>query len=765
MSLQVKQFYVFGPFCLDGTRRVLLHNGKVIPLTNKAFETLLILVRNSGQLVKKEDLMREIWPDTFVEEGSLTRNISVLRKILGEGPSDHQYIQTIPKQGYRFVAEVREIFDKDSPLIDEQDQNEEEINQPTNAKVASHQESLQITSLTNNAYSVAEATNKQDVSLEQIIAPNPSTAITGNRDKQFTVSRYIFLSIIVVVLMAIVFVIQHYLWRDISINPIQKMKVTKFTSSGKVINAVISPDEKYIAYVEDTGQQSLWIRQVNTNSSLQIISPANVSYQGLAFSPDSNYIYYNIWDKKHVGVIHRISVLGGSASKIIEDVMPTLAISPDGRAIAFVRGYAKERAQTLIVANIDGTQERTLARREHSSGSFWQPAWSPDGKLIACATGGGEQGLNYTQIIVVSLESGSERLLTTEKWLGIKGLAWHSDGRGLVITAKDQLESHFQLWFLSYPDGEIRQISNDVNDYSGVSMTADSSALVSVQEDRVFNIWLASSDNINDARKITSSKYEGFGLSWTPDGRIVYVSMESQDYDIWIMDKDGSNKKQLTTSLGDEILPCVSADGKYLLYTSLQTGIPHIWRIDIDGKNPQQLTDGMGEWWPNCSPTDQTFVYLTTHEIEVWRMSIKGGEPIKLTEFHSYAPTISPDGKQLAFSYWDETATPQKLRGAIIPIDDSQKDRKIFDIPLTAVRSSSTVFFRWTPDSQALAYYDNNNGISNIWRLPLDGDAPKPLTDFRENQIFNFEWSRDGKHLACTRGIATSDVVLIKDFH
>ena len=105
------QIFEFGEFRLDNSRRLLTRNGEVVPLTHKAFETLALLVENRGRIVEKDELLREIWPDTFVEEGSLARNISVLRKALGEGPSDHQYIQTIPKQGYRFVATVREVIE------------------------------------------------------------------------------------------------------------------------------------------------------------------------------------------------------------------------------------------------------------------------------------------------------------------------------------------------------------------------------------------------------------------------------------------------------------------------------------------------------------------------------------------------------------------------------------------------------------------------------------------------------------------------------
>lgn len=101
--------YEFGPFRVLPVERRVLRGGDVVPLTPKVFDTLLALVQNSGRLVAKDELMKMIWQDSFVEEGNLTQNIFILRKTLGESPHDHQYIVTIPGQGYRFVAEVQEI--------------------------------------------------------------------------------------------------------------------------------------------------------------------------------------------------------------------------------------------------------------------------------------------------------------------------------------------------------------------------------------------------------------------------------------------------------------------------------------------------------------------------------------------------------------------------------------------------------------------------------------------------------------------------------
>src|SRR5919199_3646906 len=110
MSQTVRHLYEFGPFRLDATERLLLRGEQHIPLTPKAFETLLVLVEHGGHVIEKNELMKKVWPNTFVEEVNLAKNVSSLRKILGGETSEQPYIETIPKRGYRFIAGVREVW-------------------------------------------------------------------------------------------------------------------------------------------------------------------------------------------------------------------------------------------------------------------------------------------------------------------------------------------------------------------------------------------------------------------------------------------------------------------------------------------------------------------------------------------------------------------------------------------------------------------------------------------------------------------------------
>src|SRR5437868_8546557 len=117
MSVRRKRIYEFGAYRLDESERTLSRDGQALPLPAKAFDTLLLLVGNRGHLLEKDELMRRLWPDTFVEEANLTNNISLLRKALASGAAESAYIETVPRRGYRFIGGVRELGDEEGELV------------------------------------------------------------------------------------------------------------------------------------------------------------------------------------------------------------------------------------------------------------------------------------------------------------------------------------------------------------------------------------------------------------------------------------------------------------------------------------------------------------------------------------------------------------------------------------------------------------------------------------------------------------------------
>jgi len=582
------------------------------------------------------------------------------------------------------------------------------------------------------------------------------------RHKKAVVAAF---AILLLVASATVFLAYKKLWLSGAPNePLRTMRIARLTTTGKANKAAIAPDGKYIVHVaSEDGQQSLRVRQVNATGDVQVVPPAEVRYTGLTFSRDGDFIYYVVSEKNSPrAALYQRPTLGGTARKIISDVDSAVAVSPDGKHLAFIRNEVEQSEQVLMVTNADGGGERKLAVRKFPN-FFRAVSWSPDGKKIACAVGSYVPSYN-SYLVEVQVEGGPEKAIASPGWFFIGELGWLPDGRGLIMDASELSSARFdsaQLWRLSVQNGEVWRITNDLNNYSGVSLTADSNRLVTVQSETVSNIWLVPHGEAERAIQVTygASRRDGeAGLALTPDGKIVFTSKASGTEDIWIMDADGSHQRQLTASAGLNNNPAVSPDGRFIVFTSTRTGASHLWRMDIDGSNPRQLTSGSGESSAQVSPDGKWVVYtLSAGKTTLWRVSIEGGAPLPVSDRFMFSPVISPDGKSIAAIYRDEqTNSPEKI--AIMPFTGGEF-WKIFD-----VSKSNWGTIRWMPDGRALSYVVTSGGVSNIWIQPLAGSAPRQLTNLKSEQIFWFDWSRDGAQIACARGTETNDVVLISNF-
>lgn len=407
-----------------------------------------------------------------------------------------------------------------------------------------------------------------------------------------------------------------------------------------------------------------------------------------------------------------------------------------------------------MVADADGSGERKLAsRRNDDVFSLLGPAWSPDGRVIACADGSFAGGFHMS-VVSVSVADGTEQRASSQKWFGVLKLVWLKDGSGLILAAADEPVSPIRLWYLSYPGGDAHRITEDANDYRDPSLTADSNSLVSVQSNRLINIWVAPNGDAGRATQITSGVGWTYGLAWTPNDRIIYSTTAGGNLDLWSIRSDGTDKTQLTVDAGSNYHPAVSHDGRYVFFSSSRAGAFSIWRMDIDGSNPKRLTNGDSDFYPSPSPDGQWVVYQSGGaKPTLWRVPVGGGQSLQLSAANTSAPTVSPDGKLIACRYWEESSRSQKI--AIMPFEGGQPI-KTFDIPIHRWQR-----ILWTSEGRALMYVDVRAGVSNIWKQPLDGGPATQLTDFRADHVFSYDWSRDNRLLACERGVEINDVVVI----
>lgn len=732
MSRRDKHFYEFGPYRLDLSERLLRREEREIQLPPKVFETLLVFVENSGHILEKDELMQKLWPDSFVEESSLSQNIFLLRKALGDaGAAGAPYIETIPRRGYRFTAEVREVRDEPTALL---------VNQRTETRVIIEEE------LESGAHA-ADAPAAPRVQPTRLHLPVIAAAVVAT--------------------LVGIFIWQLFDRRAASSpGAFHDMRMTRMTATGKARRPAISPDGRYVAHVvEEAGRQSIWVRQVAALSGVAIVAPDDVDYEGLTFTRDGNYVSYVVYPKpKHYGALYQTPVLGGTPRKLIDDIDTAVSYSPDGRHLAFLRNYPNEGERALVIASTDGGGERKLMTRLRPDFlALVPPSWSPDGKSIACVAGSFGPNGSSINVIDVRVENGSETPITRQKWERIGHVAWLSDGRGLVMTGRD-LNSPLlldQIWYLPYPEGRPRRITNDLHSYSGLSVAADGRALVTAQMTRFSRLWIAPEGDAARAREVSSrfldQSGERLGFGWTPDGRIVYSSTASGNPDIWIMNADGSDPRQLTVAPEADFAPEVSPDGRFIVFTSQRGGAAHIWRINLDGGDARQLTSGPGETTPTFTPDGEWVVYESfgIGKSTLWRVPVAGGEPHKLTDTFSVFPAVSPDGRLIACAQLESSSG--QFRPTIVSAADGSVV-KMFDAPAPAPP------MRWTPDGASLSYVETRGGVSNLWRLPVDGGAPEPLTRFSDDLIFRYAWAPQGRSLALERGQVLSDVVLITDF-
>jgi Tol biopolymer transport system component len=548
----------------------------------------------------------------------------------------------------------------------------------------------------------------------------------------------------------------------------QTMRITNLIKGGKSTDAAISPDGRYVAYaLEEAGKQSLLIRQVDTATSLQIVAPAEVDYRGLTFSADGSYVYYVQLGKDDLETaLYQIPTLGGSSRKVVTDVGSPITLSPAGDRMAFVRANRGEFR--LIVSDVDGTDQKTLATRNLPE-VFLKPAWSPDGKVIACSAGffADADRDSYMNVVEIGVGDGAERPLTPQRWSHVRHLAWLSDGKALVITARDEDRSHQQVWRLAYPSGKAERITNDLNEYQDVSLTADSGALVTVWSTALQSIWAAPDGDVSRARRapIEPGDYDEISeAAWTTDGRIVFSAGRDGKWDLWTVGFDEAPPKQLTFYPGNNNSPSVSRDGRYVVFNSLQTGSNQVWRIDRDGANPRQLTKGDLDLYPQCSPDGQwvVYVHVVTGKYTLWKVNIDGGEPIKLSDTPIESPAISPDGRLIACVYPD-AQLGSIYRIGLIPFEGG-KPTTAFDLceKLNRKTVDHLLPIAWTLDGRGINYVCTRGGVSSIWTQPLDGGSQKQVAAFNVDSIRSLAWSYDGR-LAYIRGSELHDVALIKN--
>ena len=373
--------------------------------------------------------------------------------------------------------------------------------------------------------------------------------------------------------------------------------IRQLTENGQVTDfAAISPDGRFVAYARREGERSLRVKQVATGSEVTVVpSQAGMFGAGVTFTPDGNYLYYPHTDPTNPNVLNLYSVpsLGGAPRQIVSDVDGAAAFSPEGKRIAYLRGSEAKGEQQLLIATADGTGEQVIYKcpAGQGVGVITDPSWSAAGNLIAI--GIFDEGVNkLTSILVLTPEGNVVSTLPLSSL--ITAVAWMPDSSGLFFVAGEKSTGmRWQVWFQPYPSGDPVKVSNDLNQYSSISVTADGKSFVTTQAHHAATIYVGDSPVVlNDKIEwkltaISNEQATGYGLSWTADDRLLQRDLSFHDY---VTAANGSNRVRLLEKDDVDFDPhaCGPAD-TVVVARALESNAPNLWHLNVASGELKQL--------------------------------------------------------------------------------------------------------------------------------------------------------------------------------
>jgi eukaryotic-like serine/threonine-protein kinase len=539
----------------------------------------------------------------------------------------------------------------------------------------------------------------------------------------------------------------------------------RLTAGGDAVAATISPDGKYVAYIVSNDEGgSMRIMQLATRQELVLIPPGQSSgFRGHTFTPDGNAIVYVIRDGANpIGTLFRLSTLGGKPERVLEGIDEAPSFSPDGKRIAYFRpDYPRRGESALMVARADGSLPRPVAIRRYpeifAPVSFGGPSWSPDGSIIAAAVNRAEDP-EAANLLGFDPDRGTAKPLTDDNWRALGKAAWMPDGSGILIVGTrddDPLAAAalpLHLWFLPYPSGPPRRLTNDLLSYRLVSISSDGGSLLTVGVDLTTQLWRVPLSFEGTAQKISGGRLDGFfGVSLALDGRIAYSAADDFNAGITLTKPDGSDRVQLTRETA--LRPAAFTDG--IVYVAPGRNGNEIRTVGFDGIHPKTIVP-RADVEPIAITRDGEWLAFDVNRL-LWKIRRDGTGRKQLTTFPVSSAAWSPSGDRIAI-FCDDRG---HRRLGVIPAGGGALT---WSIPQPFEHRGSTL--RWTPDGTALLVdvNDHPHDIANIWRIAFD-KPPEKLTNLADRELYEFDVAPDGKSVVASRGHLTRDAILITGFH
>ncbi len=656
MGNQGKELYEFGPFRMDPAKRLLLRDNQPVPLQLKAFETLLVLVRNSQQVVLKDDLMKAVWPDTFVEESNLAQNIFVLRKTLGAATGGQRYIVTMPGRGYSFAAKV-EVVSQDESLV---------VKSYSRTRVVIDEESL---SEDNSATSVAEA-----------------TTVSG------TLWKWIFGATLLGLVVAVV------AFRPM-VPPPKVVRIRQITHLGSLVqNTKLLTDgariyfrawqgnDRVVRYVSPEGGEVFPLERAFPQIDLDDISASGSEFLAINLGDQfdgssSEFDPVGVW---------RIPVPSGSPRRLGNLRANDTRWSPDGNAIAYSAG------SDLYLANSDGSNARKLAILP---GEPMYLVWSPDGKRLRFSIA--DPSSNRVALWQVDLPTSTVRRMLPDwpnSWRLLPG-GWTSDGRYFFFTAVG--DETRNIWAIREKDEKLRRISPQPVQLTAGPLTfypplpsKDGKSVFAVGEQlrgQLVRYDESSRQFVPYAKGISADH-----VTFSRDGQwMAYI--EFPEGDLVRSRLDGSERRQLTFPPMRAFSPQWSPDDTEIAFQGLAQTRAHnkIYLISSSGGVPVLAAPESRDrqTYPSWASDGDSIVFSSSDEtdsnssLQVLDLKTKRVSPLPGSA-RLYLGQLSPDGRSVA------------------AVEDTTHKLMLYDVAAhnTRLLAELADYPRWSADGQYLYF-------------------------------------------------------------
>jgi DNA-binding winged helix-turn-helix (wHTH) protein/Tol biopolymer transport system component len=745
ISSPIKHLYEFGPFRLDPQRRLLLRGNDPVSLTPKAMETLVVLVQRHEQVVSKDELMKMLWPDSFVEESNLSQNIFMLRKALGDSTQERRYLSTVPGRGYQFVGTVREIDDREQQ--------------------------------------------------EKALAPDSHSrpGVVLSKGETFRTGFWVRSAAVLLLILVGAGVVWRFARRPEALPQLRQRRLSANPPDQPVTHAAISPDGKYLGYSD---QQGIHLQALDTGQTQNVPWPsAAQSEQAFwdfeSWYPDSTRFTARLGIPGKPISLWSVPLLEGTPMELIEDVYGGSRVSPDGSSIAFLR-------KPVFLENIAG-DPYTLGAREiwlmgphreaprriisaEDLSGFERIAWSPAGDRLAF-----KYWHQKGETLRVSLETarlngtGRATILSENR---LEDFAWVSTRRVIYSQKLKGYGSDYSaddLWELRLdpkkgtPQGPPRRLA-DFSGFSvtGLNATADGKHLVFLRSTRHDSVFVGDlTDNgsrILNARRATTDDHSNVPFAWTLDSRrVIFLSRRSQVSQVYSQTLDGDAPPQLITDapaieFGDVRL---SPDREWLIAKGHAIGSDTVsfYRVPIGGGALQVVFVASGESCGDfrCANQQANFCAYEVQTPDHKEIILKSFDPVLGNRNELLRIPVDPGVDH----HW--SLSPDGLQVGILKSEWGSNQIRFFQVHGGRSRSIGVKGYAelrsldWAPDSKSVFVGSSGPGGSRLLHIDLNG---RVQTIWLQPQPLN-TWgiaSPDGRRLAMFGTSVDANVWLMDDF-